>query len=416
MSASSSSSSKSSVVILGAGYAGVALAKDLQKDKSLNVTLVDPRDHFYHAIGVPRAFADASFARQNIAWPLNRIFRDGRDASNVVQAAADSIDPEKQTVTLSDGQVLSYDALVVAIGARNRGALKERAHWGDVRRFFQQPYARLWNHSISITHNNVQGAAVKALEERAASIAAASKIVVVGGGAVGVESAAEIARSNASAEVVLVHNHTVLLESSRGPPVYPAKFHKKLDEKLAAIPNLTVLRGESVVRDDNDDHQTLRLASGQEIANVDVVLWAIGTDFEESAQLLSPFERTRGGVKVDAQLRAEGFDNIFVAGDLADVADERKLAISAGEHAHHVAQNIRRLFQKRSLAAYVPNRRGGTGLTSMNVTNLIVVPLGKGSGVGVLVGNMVVGSRLAHALKGKDYLVSKTQSQFGFVK
>eukprot|EP01108_Squamamoeba_japonica_P003960 TRINITY_DN315_c0_g1_i1.p1 TRINITY_DN315_c0_g1~~TRINITY_DN315_c0_g1_i1.p1 ORF type:complete len:392 (+),score=105.22 TRINITY_DN315_c0_g1_i1:104-1279(+) len=391
MSASSSSSSKSSVVILGAGYAGVALAKDLQKDKSLNVTLVDPRDHFYHAIGVPRAFADASFARQNIAWPLNRIFRDGRDASNVVQAAADSIDPEKQTVTLSDGQVLSYDALVVAIGARNRGALKERAHWGD-------------------------GAAVKALEERAASIAAASKIVVVGGGAVGVESAAEIARSNASAEVVLVHNHTVLLESSRGPPVYPAKFHKKLDEKLAAIPNLTVLRGESVVRDDNDDHQTLRLASGQEIANVDVVLWAIGTDFEESAQLLSPFERTRGGVKVDAQLRAEGFDNIFVAGDLADVADERKLAISAGEHAHHVAQNIRRLFQKRSLAAYVPNRRGGTGLTSMNVTNLIVVPLGKGSGVGVLVGNMVVGSRLAHALKGKDYLVSKTQSQFGFVK
>ena len=296
-------------------------------------------------------------------------------------------------------------------------------------------------------------------------------MVVVGGGAVGVETAAEIASAHKGKEVLLVHNHVQLLESSNGPQYYPDKLHKKLMSKLAEIKNLELVLGDGVLREEKDEveanpddkletdmdldedveerapdeeassstasaaaassssaaatadndaapvvdslpdaapaadvsRSTIYLKSGNKIADVDLVLWTIGMDFNESARLLAAFEVTRGGLKVNQHLQASGHENVFVAGDLADVPNERKLAVSAGEHAKLVASNVANLLQKKPLKDYVPNRRG-----PLDATHLIFLPLGEHRGVAIMPGpgKVLVGSTILHQTKGKDYLTA----------
>lgn len=67
------------------GPAGVNVCKELQKkNKSMKITLIEPRDSFYHVIGFPRAIVDEQF-QKHLFWKYSDIFKQGNILHNFFQ-------------------------------------------------------------------------------------------------------------------------------------------------------------------------------------------------------------------------------------------------------------------------------------------------------------------------------------------
>jgi sulfide:quinone oxidoreductase len=112
-------------VIAGGGIAAVETLLALRstaRGRQLAVTLVSPRDQLdYRPLSVLEPFGPAPVRR----YPLARICAE-HEAAFVPDAVA-AIDGERQELRLATGGALSYDALVVAVGARS-GAGLDGAH------------------------------------------------------------------------------------------------------------------------------------------------------------------------------------------------------------------------------------------------------------------------------------------------
>lgn len=226
----------------------MATALALQKKKDFDVTVVDPRDAFYFVIAFPRALVDGSVHRRMLFSYADML--KGTSITHVRQRAT-AIDAAANEVTTADGAKLAYDYLVVGTGSQNAGALKTHALAGS---------------------SDALLAALGALTQR---VKAARRVVIVGGGAVGLESAGEIASAQPLTEVVVVHSGPRLLEPlPNGAPAIPNKFYAKLgalcvlcaqralpaqrltaalrvatDEKLKELPNIRVVLNDRVQPD-----------------------------------------------------------------------------------------------------------------------------------------------------------------------
>src|SRR5436190_12276580 len=101
------------VLIIGAGFGGLAAAKQLGS-AAAEVTVVDRRN--YHLFQ-PLLYqvATAALSPADIAIPIRTIFRDQFNAK-VMLAAVTGVDTQRREV-LADGLKLPYDHLVIATGA-----------------------------------------------------------------------------------------------------------------------------------------------------------------------------------------------------------------------------------------------------------------------------------------------------------
>src|ERR1700743_2368661 len=109
-----SNGTKTRIVIVGGGFAGLNLAQNLYKNKSYHITLVDKNNYNYFTpllYQVATSFLDPS----SISYPFRKLFRDKN--INFRMAEFLKVDPATQTIYLSDGE-LQYDHLVFAAGAK----------------------------------------------------------------------------------------------------------------------------------------------------------------------------------------------------------------------------------------------------------------------------------------------------------
>lgn len=109
------------VVVIGGGMAGTTVAKYLRLwgGAGLRITLVAPEPAYTSHImsnlvlNGQRTLSSLAFGHQTLV---------SRYGVNRVQAAVTAVDPEQRQVTLSDGQVLPYDRLVLAPGVQFESA------------------------------------------------------------------------------------------------------------------------------------------------------------------------------------------------------------------------------------------------------------------------------------------------------
>jgi NADH:ubiquinone reductase (H+-translocating) len=103
------------VVIIGAGFAGLAAATGLRK-APVAVTVIDRRN--YHLFQ-PLLYqvATAALSPADIATPIRAILR-GQTNAEVLLAKVADIDKERREVVLEDRRV-PYDYVIVATGARH---------------------------------------------------------------------------------------------------------------------------------------------------------------------------------------------------------------------------------------------------------------------------------------------------------
>ncbi len=105
---------KKQVVIVGAGFAGLRMFYRLQQQKNIEITLVEPRDGSLDRPVLPEvAFAGKSLHHALV--PVRPIVE--RHGANYIQRSVEGIDAAKNALLFENGERLSYDYLMLAVGA-----------------------------------------------------------------------------------------------------------------------------------------------------------------------------------------------------------------------------------------------------------------------------------------------------------
>jgi NADH dehydrogenase len=293
--------------------------------------------------------------------------------------------PDEDGTELVGRHRIRYDYLVIAVGAVSNDfgtpGAKEFCLFLDDRdqadRFRQRLLNQCLRVSRSLSENPDSGAQVE--------------IAIVGGGATGIELAAELYNAAAG----LKHYGLEVFDESRlkvtlieaGPrilPALPEKLARAAHDELTAL-GVRILTGTAIVDVTADAMQT---QAGETIP-ADLKVWAAGVRAPEILREIGGLETTRSNqLVVRPTLQTTRDDRIFAIGDCCFFlpAGAKQPVPPRAQAAHQMAtvayRNILALVAKRPLEAFVYRDKGS------------LVSLSRYSTVGSLMGNLI-GGRMA---------------------
>jgi NADH dehydrogenase FAD-containing subunit len=262
------------IVVIGAGYAGLTVAA--RAGKSTPVTLIAPEERIAHRIRQHEVAAGREVPHPRIDEVLR-----GRQVTHI-RARVTELDLVGHKVFTDTGQSVGYDTLVYALGSRTA--------WHGV------PGAQ--EHAYAMERAD-------ALRERLAR-ADSGRIAVVGGGATGIELAAELAEAHPGWTVLLVSRGEVAdWFSPKGRAIV-----------LEALARLGVeLREHSEVTE--VDAAGVRTPEGR--IEADVVAWAGSFEVGPLAAQSGLAVDESGQALVDPYLRSVSHPEVYAVGDAAAV-------------------------------------------------------------------------------------------------
>lgn len=360
-------------LILGAGYAGVrtALGLDvlLPKTSPAQVTLVD-QNPYHQIIQILHKTATNGVAPADTIVDLEHIFYHRR--VKLVQGHISSLDPLKQCVTLADGSTLTYDRLVVALGARTHysGVPGAAEHTFPLHAYTEA--VRLRDH---IRACFVQAAQISDPVEQRILLT----FTIVGGGYTGCQFAGELAEwvdelaretgaPRKEVRIALLDRHETLLSQFKEWATREAA--RVLDERGVSVYLHTPV--------ERVEPRALYVSNNRMIRTA-TIIWAGGIHappFLEAAGL--PTDEM-GRVKVDRYLRVANQGAIFALGDCAHITDSGgALVPSAASYAmrqgEHLAQALVDAYEGRAPRSYDPLHLGE--LVSLGHDHAVGNPLG----------------------------------------
>lgn len=286
------------VVILGAGYAGLEVARRLGKvlgqSSSALITLVNAHD--YHVFTTELHKVAAGTAGPGaVSVSLKDVLP--KQGVELVVGKVQAIRPEQRAVLLDDGRELQYDRLVVALGGMTE-------HWG---------IPGLKEHSLSIT--GLRGSLairqrVKEAIENAKAQGRKAHVVIGGGGLTGVELAGELAY-----KMMRGHRITVV---EMGPKLLLGQPDTMADdaERLLTRMGVAVRTGVGLKSVEQDE---LTLSNDEQV-RYDVLLWAGGVRGNRIVGEAFPSDK-RDRAIVDSYLRSEAYPDVYILGDSAAAKD-----------------------------------------------------------------------------------------------
>ncbi|KAJ3760519.1 FAD/NAD-P-binding domain-containing protein [Lentinula raphanica] len=346
---------KPNVVIIGGSYVGNKAVDEITPKvyKTHNVILIEKNSHFRHLFAFPRipvvpgfehkAFipytkpdstdASAFFASVNAVTPSTTEAEEGytpvpSDSIHIVHEAATSILPDK--VILGNGKdSIPYDFLVLATGTGRPGP------------------------DGLIGQDKKTGIEIsKSLQE---NVNKAKNIVVVGGGAYGIQLATDLKtyEPTQSKHVTVVHSRPHLLN----------RFHDGLHEitlERCKELGIDVVLGKRVIIPEGgfplnttDEEFDIELVGGGSVRGDLVMLCTGAVPLSEPLKTLAPSAIDKYGfirVKPTLQIDAPGITNVFALGDVADTG-AHKAARPAVVQAGVVSRNIEKILQTRTSGA-----------------------------------------------------------------
>ncbi|HEY3851016.1 MAG TPA: NAD(P)/FAD-dependent oxidoreductase [Steroidobacteraceae bacterium] len=326
------------VVILGAGFAGLAVALGLAK-APVRITIVDRRNHhlfqpLLYQVGT------ATLATSEIAWPIRQLMRKRPEVTTLLGAVS-AIDAERRSVLLEDGGTVGYDTLVVATGARH-------AYFGHDEWEPHAPGLKTLEDATSIRRRVLLAFEHAEREPDPERRRAWLTFAIVGGGATGVELAgaiADLAHHTLPDEFRHIDTRkarVLLIEA--GPRILPTFTEDLSAYAHAALERLGVeIRVGSAVSECSAEGVVF---GGRSLA-AKVILWGAGVRASPAAAWLGAAADNAGRVRVEPDLSVPGRPDIFVIGDTATIdAWHGKpvpgIAPAAKQQGAHVAAVIRR--------------------------------------------------------------------------
>jgi NADH dehydrogenase len=329
------------VIVVGAGFGGLAAAKALgsRDDGSpVEVTVIDRLNYFLFQPLLYQV-AMAGLAATDVAYPIRAALHGRRNVS-VLLAEVEGVDVAARTVRLDDGTALSYDYLVMAAGAHT-------SYFGHDQWATFAPGLKDLDDALEIRKR-----VLTALEaaERASDPEERQRMltfVVVGGGPTGVELAGAIA--DLSRDILAVDFKRLDRKAVRVVLVEMADriltpFDPPLSDRARAQLEDLDVEVRTGVRVEAIDAGGVRV--GGETLHAGTVLWGAGVRPSPLAAALGvPLDRG-GRVIVGQDCAVPGHPELFVIGDMAsftpDGAQTPLPGISpvAIQQARLVARNI----------------------------------------------------------------------------
>jgi len=359
------------ILILGAGYAGLRAALDLEpaaRDGALSVTLVD-QNPYHQLVQLLHLTATAGIHTREAIYDLGRLLRDR--AVRLVEGRAAAIDPLARSVALADGQRLAYDRLVIALGAETDD--------GGVPGVAEHSLPlRTYAHALRVRDHLVAQftAAAAGADERRILMTTA----IVGGGYTGCQLAGELAAwaPALSEETGAPRGEARIALLDRGPsllrqfaPWATAEAERALDRAGVSVYLNTAITGV--------EPRLLRIADGR-VLRAATIVWAGGIRGPALLAEAGLPTDERGRVIVDRYLRVPEHPAIFALGDCAAIPDgangatvpaTASYAMRQGEHA---AAAIAAEIAGEAPRAYEPLKLGE--LVSLGPHTAVGNPLG----------------------------------------
>ncbi|GAA3382963.1 NAD(P)/FAD-dependent oxidoreductase [Cryptosporangium minutisporangium] len=357
------------VVVVGGGYGGAAVAKGLETEA--DVVLVDPREAFVNVAGSLRALTQPDWAA-NIFFPYATLLEQG----TVLRDRAVSADP--RGVTLASGRRVDADYLVLATGSSYAYPAKPRT-------------------------DSIEGA-LEDLRRTHKEVRNAERVLIVGAGPVGLELAGEIKEVWPEKQVTVVDTAEQLLPGFE--PELREDLHRQLDDLGVELRLGTGLTALPATEPGRAAPFAVTTTDG---ATISADVWFPAHGVQVNSGYLTDGLLTaltaQGQVPVTETLQVRGHEHVYAIGDLTDVA-EAKMAAFAMQHAEVVAANIGAALRGESPATTyepLPHR-------------MILLPLGPRRGVGQLPGPdgpSVVPVATVSEYKGEDLLTGHLVGQLG---
>ena len=297
------------VVIVGAGFGGLAAAKRLA-GKPVDVTVIDRRNHHLFQPLLYQV-ATAGLSPADIAAPIRSILAKAGNI-RVLLDEVTGIDPRANRVCLARSGKLDFDWLILATGTKH--SYFGRDNWS-----LHAPGLKSIEDAVEIRRRVLLALEHAETETDRARRQALLTFVIIGGGPTGVEMAgaiAELARRTVSRDFRSITPHcsrVVLVEA--GPrilPSFPPDLSARAERSLGDL-GVEVRVGASVTAIDAQ-----QIGLGAELIPAHTIIWAAGVQASAAADWLGAERDRHGRIFVEPDLLVPHHDHVFAIGDTAN--------------------------------------------------------------------------------------------------
>lgn len=384
---------KSKIVILGAGYAGMFLATNLEHNDNYEIILVD-RNPYHQLLQEIHLVATGFRTTDQILIPIPYLIK-GKEIK-YIKASVNEIFADRNEVIL-DGHTVRYDILVICLGSSVKYFNIQGAETNTLPlRSITDAEAIYKKLRILFNNrNNGDGNINSQIEKEE------KKIIIVGGGATGVSLAGAIAdmlniiRNKDNCFPVSI----IIIEAL--PEILPG-WNKLLVEEVKEIlkrKGIKIITNQAVL----SILQDKVIIKNGEVIDASLIIWTAGVRGYDINITPAVDKTPNGRIIVNRYCQHEQYNNIFAIGDIAAVKDNEgklypPLAQIAVRQAKYLADMLPDYVQ--SLQSQQKHKDGESGNTTrlpfdkaFNYTlKTQIISLGYDDYVGILEDLVISGS------------------------
>jgi NADH dehydrogenase len=340
--------SKKKIIVVGAGFAGVHLVRNLDKDL-FEILLID-KHNYYQFQPLFYQVAASQIEPSSISFPLRKIFQNNKEVQ-IRMAEVLGVEPVKNRISTSIGS-FNYDYLILATGCKPN--------------FFGNP--ELENHVYTLKSTQdaikIRNTILQNFEELL-SVNEIEKeyllnIVIVGGGPTGVELAgafAEIKKNILPKDFPHIDFNNLNIFLLEGSANTLNNMSGKAKKASAAYLNKMNVKVKTNTRVKKYDGKTITLSNGESIKSKYVV-WAAGVTGNIIKGIDEKIVINNGRIIVNRFNQTKDHSNIFAVGDIAYMETPKypkghpQLANVAINQARNIARNLKAILQNKPLKQY----------------------------------------------------------------
>lgn len=365
------------IVIIGAGFAGLRLARKLSKLKQFEIWLID-KNNYHQFQPLFYQVATSGLEPSSISFPLRKLFQNKKNVY-LRCATVTNINAEQNFIETTVGTI-DFDFLVIANGATtnyfNNEQIKSNAF--PMKSVSEALYIR--NQILQ----NIEHALIQPKEKQNEYLS----VAIVGAGPTGVELSGALAELKRKIlpkdypELDFTKMTITLIEAA--PRVLAAMSEVssiKAKEYLESL-GVHVLTSTSVLAFNGEEI----MLSNQTSFRARNFIWAAGVTANQINGLPDEVKGKGNRIKVNRYSQIENFDNLFAIGDVALMATEKypnghpQVATVANEQADQLYKNLLKLIKKESLMPFEYSDKGSMATIGRHLA-VVELPIVKFQGI-----------------------------------
>ncbi len=351
------------IIIIGAGFAGLKIARTLNNHPHYRVTLID-KNNYHQFQPLFYQVAMANLDASNISFPLRNIFEKSKNVRIRVDAVT-NINCDAKIVE-TDKEKFNFDYLIIATGATTN-------YFGNTA-FQEKTFPMKSTFEALQIRNTLLQHFEDAVAKKTTNKEKLLSVVIVGGGPTGVELSGALAEMKNDSlpfeypELDFTQMNIYLLEgTSKLLANMSEASSAKAKEYLTKLG--VIVKTDAIVKE--YDGQKLLLQDNTEIQST-FVIWAAGVKGNIPNGINPELITKTNQIKTDIYNRVISLNHVFAVGDIAFIQSELhpkgfpQLASVAIDQAKNVANNFIRLANQKSMQPYKYNNKGSMATIGRN--------------------------------------------------